>query len=111
MLRGLRCLEPACSWYATCQSTDTSDFNARPAGFCTAYLVFIKENLASFTGQPANLCVAALLPFLLALSTLRGVASLAPFSLVADAANAIGACHGCCACYGFRVKVRALTCK
>ena len=53
--------------------------------------MFIKENLASFTGQPANLCVAALLPFLLALSTLRGVASLAPFSLVADAANAIGA--------------------
>ncbi len=61
------------------------------AGFCTAYLVFIKENLASFTGRPANACVAALLPFLLALSTLRGVASLAPFSLVADAANAIGA--------------------
>ncbi len=59
-------------------------------GFCTAYLVFIKENLASFSGEPADMCIAALLPFLLALSMLRGVAALAPFSLIADAANFIG---------------------
>ena len=70
---------------------DLTDATLLCAGFCTAYLVFIKENLASFTGQPANLCVTALLPFLLALSALRGVAALAPFSLIADVANFIGA--------------------
>ena len=66
-------------------------FHCLSAGFCTAYLVFIKENLASYSGEPASLCIAALLPFLLAMSMLRGVAALAPFSLIADAANFIGA--------------------
>ena len=60
-------------------------------GFCTAYLIFIKQNLASLLGWPANLCIAILLPLHIGLSILRNVDALAPFSLVADVANCIGA--------------------
>ena len=64
-----------------------------PAGFCAAYLIFIKKNLANLLSVPANLCVAVLLPLQIILSMLRDVHSLAPFSLLADFANCIGARH------------------
>jgi len=60
------------------------------AGFCAAYLIFIKENLASLSSVPANLCVAILLPLQLGLSLFRDVHALAPFSLTADIANCVG---------------------
>ena len=59
-------------------------------GFCAAYLIFIKQNLASLTNVPANLCIAVLLPLHVGLSILRDVHALTPFSLVADIANCIG---------------------
>eukprot|EP01025_Chloroclados_australasicus_P021905 TRINITY_DN22838_c0_g2_i2.p1 TRINITY_DN22838_c0_g2~~TRINITY_DN22838_c0_g2_i2.p1 ORF type:complete len:437 (+),score=36.36 TRINITY_DN22838_c0_g2_i2:160-1470(+) len=59
-------------------------------GFCVAYLVFISQNLASFTGVDDAVWVVLIVPFQLMLGMIRGVAALAPFSLVADFANLIG---------------------
>ena len=60
------------------------------AGFCVAYLVFIAQNLAPMTGYRGFYFVLAACPIVIALALLRGVRALAPFSLVADAANVLG---------------------
>jgi hypothetical protein len=60
------------------------------AGFCMAYLVFISRNLSTMTHAAAAWFILLMLPALLALAMLRGVTALAPFSLVADAANVAG---------------------
>ena len=63
------------------------------AGFCVAYLIFIAQNLASISHVKGPLFILGACPVLLALAMLRGVHALAPFSLIADAANIIGKLH------------------
>ena len=60
------------------------------AGFCVAYLIFIAQNLASISHVKGTMYVLGACPVLLALAMLRGVHALAPFSLIADAANILG---------------------
>ena len=60
------------------------------AGFCVAYLVFIAQNLAPMTGYRGFYFILGACPVVVALAMLRGVRALAPFSLVADAANVLG---------------------
>ena len=60
------------------------------AGFCVAYLVFIAQNLAPMTGYRGFWFVLGACPIVISLALLRGVRALAPFSLVADAANVLG---------------------
>ena len=61
-----------------------------PAGFCVAYLVFIAQNLAPMTGYRGVYFILGACPVVVALAMLRGVRALAPFSLIADAANVLG---------------------
>lgn len=61
-----------------------------PAGFCVAYLVFIAQNLAPMTGYRGGYFILGACPVVVALAMLRGVRALAPFSLIADAANVLG---------------------
>lgn len=60
------------------------------AGFCVAYLIFIKANISSLAPIPPNLAISITLLPLILLAQLRGVAALATFSLVADAAMISG---------------------
>ena len=60
------------------------------AGFCVAYLIFIAQNLASISHIKGPVFILGACPVLLALAMLRGVHALAPFSLIADAANILG---------------------
>lgn len=60
------------------------------SGFCVAYLVFIAQNLAPMTGYRGFYFILGACPVVVALAMLRGVRALAPFSLVADAANVLG---------------------
>lgn len=60
------------------------------AGFCVAYLVFIAQNLAPMTGYRGVYFILGCCPVVVALAMLRGVRALAPFSLIADAANVLG---------------------
>ena len=62
-----------------------------PAGFCVAYLIFIGQNLTTLTNKDPAFFILAAGPILVALAMLRGVHALAPFSLIADAANICGA--------------------
>lgn len=66
------------------------------AGFCVAYLIFIAQNLASISHVKGTMFILGACPVLLALAMLRGVHALAPFSLIADAANILG--ESCTAC-------------
>ena len=61
------------------------------AGFCVAYLIFIGQNLTTLTNKDPAFFILAAGPILVALAMLRGVHALAPFSLIADAANICGA--------------------
>lgn len=58
-----------------------------------AYLIFIAQNLASISHVKGPMFILGACPVLLALAMLRGVHALAPFSLIADAANIIGKLH------------------
>ncbi|KAL0023628.1 hypothetical protein WJX77_008721 [Trebouxia sp. C0004] len=60
------------------------------SGFCVAYLVFIAQNLAPMTGYRGGYFILGACPVVVALAMLRGVRALAPFSLIADAANVLG---------------------
>lgn len=60
------------------------------AGFCVAYLVFIAQNLEPMTGFRGVYFILVACPMVAALAMLRGVRALAPFSLIADAANVLG---------------------
>ena len=59
-------------------------------GFCVAYLVFIAQNLAPLTGYRGLYFILGCCPVVVALAMVRGVRALAPFSLIADAANVLG---------------------
>eukprot|EP00891_Asterochloris_glomerata_P007096 jgi/Astpho2/7096/Aster-01925 len=59
-------------------------------GFCVAYLIFIGQNLTTLTNKDPAFFILAAGPILVALAMLRGVHALAPFSLIADAANICG---------------------
>ena len=61
------------------------------AGFCVAYLIFIGQNLTTLTSKDPAFFILGAGPILVALAMLRGVHALAPFSLIADAANICGA--------------------
>ena len=58
-------------------------------GFCSAYILFIAENMSSIFQDSVGrgTIVAACLPIICLLVCVRNVAALAPFSLVADVAN------------------------
>ncbi len=55
-----------------------------------AYLVFIAQNLTPMTGYRGGYFILGACPVVVALAMLRGVRALAPFSLIADAANVLG---------------------
>lgn len=62
------------------------------AGGSVAYLVFIGENLHSIFGQsmsPAGFIFAILLPVQIALSFIRSLSTLSPFSIFADICNVL----------------------
>jgi len=61
------------------------------AGFSIAYMLFIGKNMSGITGLPGWLLIAACAPVEMALALVRSLTSLAPFSLIANAANLIGA--------------------
>ena len=56
-----------------------------------AYLIFIGQNLTTLTNKDPAFFILVAGPILVALAMLRGVHALAPFSLIADAANICGA--------------------
>ena len=58
------------------------------AGFATAYLIFIAANLWSIANVPRGLVCLCCIPGLAALVQFREMKSLAPFSLLANGANA-----------------------
>ena len=60
------------------------------AGFCVAYLVFIAQNLEPMTGYRGVYFILVACPIVAAIAMLTGVRALAPFSIVADAANVLG---------------------
>lgn len=60
------------------------------AGFCVAYLVFIAQNLEPMTGYRGVYFILVACPIVAAIAMLTGVRALAPFSLIADAANVLG---------------------
>ncbi|VEU35311.1 unnamed protein product [Pseudo-nitzschia multistriata] len=57
------------------------------AGFATAYIIFIAANLNSIYGWSRGLICATCVPGLLGLVQFRELASLSPFSLLANTAN------------------------
>lgn len=61
------------------------------AGFCVAYLVFIAQNLEPMTGYRGVYFILVSCPIVAAIAMLTGVRALAPFSIIADAANVLGA--------------------
>lgn len=59
-------------------------------GFATAYIIFIAANLHSLAGIPRGVTCLACVPGLCGLVQARDMKTLAPFSLLADAANVLG---------------------
>ncbi|CAG9466814.1 unnamed protein product [Pedinophyceae sp. YPF-701] len=60
------------------------------AGFCVAYMIFIGQNMGRVLSVSTHLPIALATPFEMALALLRSLTALAPFSIVADVANASG---------------------
>ena len=56
-----------------------------------AYLVFIAQNLEPMTGYRGVYFILVACPIVAAIAMLTGVRALAPFSIIADAANVLGA--------------------
>ncbi|KAG0472706.1 hypothetical protein HPP92_014563 [Vanilla planifolia] len=54
------------------------------AGFCVGYLIFISNTLAHIFPNPKSLYLGLLMPFQLALNSIRSLTVLAPLSIFAD---------------------------
>lgn len=84
------CIAPRCMQRIWCWRSRPCG-GAPPTGFCVAYLIFIKANISSLAPIPGDLSICITLVPLILLAQLRGVAALATFSLIADAAMISGA--------------------
>jgi len=59
-------------------------------GFCVAYLIFIAQNLAPYTGASKAVHIIVIVPFLISLAMLPSLTALAPVSTAANLCNLIG---------------------